>query len=184
MVTRRGRGRDCAPTALDRALLGGASTSPLGVTMRTPSYIALSAAIAGFIATLVSHVFTLMHGRLLTSAMISPQVLSALLEGITLTAIIGIGTYLGARWAPPRQRTAGLAQVLGVLYFIIGGLLTFPIKTYAVAVEMPRASGGRLGSATGDFVVFSAAAILAVVIALLIARGIAAFCGGKVGGDA
>src|SRR5262249_27594184 len=29
--TRCGRGRDCAPTALDRALLGGPSTSPLGV---------------------------------------------------------------------------------------------------------------------------------------------------------
>ena len=29
MVTRRGRGRDCAPAALDRALLGGPSTSPL-----------------------------------------------------------------------------------------------------------------------------------------------------------
>src|SRR6516165_5393783 len=26
---RRGRGRDCAPAALDRALLGGPSTSPL-----------------------------------------------------------------------------------------------------------------------------------------------------------
>src|SRR5262249_17227814 len=30
VVTRRGRGRDCAPAALDRALLGGPSTSPLG----------------------------------------------------------------------------------------------------------------------------------------------------------
>ena len=30
MCPRRGRGRDCAPAALDRALLGGPSTSPLG----------------------------------------------------------------------------------------------------------------------------------------------------------
>ena len=32
MVTRRGRGRHCAPAALDRALLGGPSTSPLGIS--------------------------------------------------------------------------------------------------------------------------------------------------------
>ena len=31
VVTRRGRGRDCAPAPIARALLGGPSTSPLGV---------------------------------------------------------------------------------------------------------------------------------------------------------
>jgi hypothetical protein len=33
VVTRRGRGRYCAPAALDRALLGGPSTSPLEVPL-------------------------------------------------------------------------------------------------------------------------------------------------------
>jgi TonB family protein len=33
VVTRRGRGRQCAPATLDRALRGGPSTSPLGVVM-------------------------------------------------------------------------------------------------------------------------------------------------------
>ena len=34
MVTSRGRGRQCAPAAHDRALLGGPSTSPLAVAMK------------------------------------------------------------------------------------------------------------------------------------------------------
>src|SRR5262249_16382662 len=44
---RRGRGRDCAPAALDRALLGGPSTSPLERSMRSHF---VSGAIAGALA--------------------------------------------------------------------------------------------------------------------------------------
>ena len=45
MCSRRGRGRDCAPAALNRALLGGPSTSPLDVMLRLTSVVVLSVAL-------------------------------------------------------------------------------------------------------------------------------------------
>ena len=52
MVPRRERGRDCAPAALDRALLGGPSTSPLGAMPKLTTLTALSIGFAaGFLCT-------------------------------------------------------------------------------------------------------------------------------------
>jgi hypothetical protein len=82
------------------------------------------------------------------------------------------------------QRTVRLAQVPGVFYFSIGVVLTIPIKTHAAAVEMRRARGGALGPVLTTFVVSIVAALLVVVVSLLIARGMAVFCGGKVGREA
>jgi hypothetical protein len=52
---RRGRGRDCAPAALGRALLGGPSTSPLGgpsVTLPLLAFLAFLALFALSVLTL------------------------------------------------------------------------------------------------------------------------------------
>jgi hypothetical protein len=46
VAARRGRGRDCAPASLDRALLGGPSTSPLERSMRRLYLISVSVGVA------------------------------------------------------------------------------------------------------------------------------------------
>jgi hypothetical protein len=54
---RRGRGRDCAPAALDRALLGGPSTSPLERTLMTSILGIVPGIVVGF-DVLVQWAFT------------------------------------------------------------------------------------------------------------------------------
>ncbi|HTC16349.1 MAG TPA: hypothetical protein VK695_11160 [Steroidobacteraceae bacterium] len=153
--------------------------------MRKPSYIALIAAVALFVAVLVEHVFTLMRGPPPNSATISSEVFSALLEGIIPGVLIWVGTYIGARWAAPHQRTVRLAQVLGVSYFIIGLALNVPIKTHAVLLDMPAVSASASPLTLVTPVVASiGAALVMVVVSILLARGLAVICGGTVGRDA
>ena len=77
LVTRRGRGRHSAPAALDWALLGGPSTSPLGGMLRA---VLKSRAVAGFCAVgcvlLVSLVLPYLA---LALARVVPNVVASLL---------------------------------------------------------------------------------------------------------
>ena len=154
--------------------------------MRTPSYIAFVAATALSIAVFVPQVFTLPLGP-------SPphfpaiflEISVAFLEAIILGVLIWVGTYIGARWAPPQQRTIRLAQVLGVLYLIIGFAMTLPIKTHALLVDMPPPSAS---ASVLDPIRPIAASIgvtlVILVVSLFLARSLAAICGERVSRDA
>jgi len=127
----------------------------------------------------------LTRGAPLNSATMSPGIFSALVEGIIPGVLIWVGTYRAARWAAPRQRTARLAQVLGVSYLIIGVAMTLPIKTHAVALldmSPPSGSAGPLDFVS-PFVASIGVALVMVVVSLFLARGLAAICGGKVSRD-
>jgi hypothetical protein len=146
--------------------------------LRTSSHIATIAAVALFVATLVSHAFRLLHGPSLDSATMSPGALSAFLEGIIPAVLVWVGTYSGARWAAPQQRTARLAQVLGILYFLIGVAISLPIKTHAVLLGMPTASRSTgAPEFLSPFVASVVVAFVAVAVSLFLARGLAATCG-------
>jgi hypothetical protein len=133
--------------------------------MRTPSHIASLAAIAFAVPILLSQVQTL-------------GVLTALLGGIGAGVLVWAGTYVGARWAAPHQRTVRLAWVLGILFFIIGVALTIPIKTHAVLLDMPPPNGS---ASPLDFirplVAYIEAPLVMVVGSLLLTRGVATICG-------
>ena len=88
---------------------------------------------------------------------------------------MGLGTYLGSRWAPPYQRSARLARVLGALFFGLGVLLTFPQKTHAVKMDLPVAAGTNSSVEVPVDVALALIATLAVVLfSVLITRSIAA----------
>lgn len=142
--------------------------------MYTPKHIAFIAAVALAIPIVVSPLLTHTYGSPFSVPTISFGILAGLIPG----ALVWVGTYVGARWAASHQRTVRLAQVLAILYFIVGIVLTLPIKTHAVLLEMLPASGS---AGPLDFVsplVFSVGASLVMVVApMLLTRGIAILCG-------
>ena len=154
--------------------------------MRTPSHIALIAATALFVAAFVLQEFMLPVGPSpLSVPAISLEILYAFLGAIIPGLLIWVGTYIGARWAPPQQRTIRLAQVLGALYLIIGVAMTLPIKTHAVLVDMPPPSGtASVLDPVRPFAAGIRVALVMVVVSLLLARSLAAICGGRVARDA
>ena len=103
--------------------------------------------------------------------------LGDLLAPIAGGLLVGLGTYLGSRWAPPYQRSARLARVLGAFFFGLGVLLTFPHMTHAVKMDMPVAGGA---TSSVDVLVDVALALIAslvvVLFSMLITRSIAALC--------
>lgn len=142
--------------------------------MRTPKHLAFIAAVAFAVPILVSQVLTFMYDPPSGPATISLGILSGLIPG----ALVWVGRYMGARWAASHQRTVRLAQVLGVLYFIVGVAMTIPIKTDAALLEMDPARGS---ASPFDFIspVVSSVGIplLMVVAPMLLTRGVAMLCG-------
>lgn len=149
--------------------------------MKSSTRIYVLAAVALAIPIVVSPVLTRAYGSPFSVPTISFGILAGLIPG----ALVWVGTYVGARWAASQQRTVRLAQVLAILYFIVGIVLTLPIKTHAVLLEMPAASGS---AGPLDFVsplAFSVGAPLVMVVApMLLTRGIAILCGRKTRRDA
>jgi hypothetical protein len=100
-----------------------------------------------------------------------------LLAPIAGGLLVGLGTYLGSRWAPPFQRSVRLARVLGTFFFGPGVVLTFPHKTHAVKMDLPVAGGAANSVAVVVDVALALIAASAVVLcSMLITRGIAALC--------
>jgi hypothetical protein len=130
----------------------------------------------------MSQAFTLLRGPSLYSAHMSLLILSALLGGIIPAVLVWAGTYIGARWAAPHQRTTRLVLVLGILYLLIGVAISLPIKTHAVRLDMSIASRdtGPL-EFIGPVATSAVVAFVTVTVSLLLARSLAAICGPRPG---
>lgn len=146
--------------------------------MRTSRYIASFAAIALAIPIVASRVLMLVTGPRSGPAEIALGVSVALLEGIIPGVLVWVGTYVGTRWAAPYDRTGRLAQVLGVLYLVVGVAMSTPIKTHAVLLDMPPPSSSASPLDVIRPLVASVGGPLVMVVgSLLLARGIATVCG-------
>ncbi len=100
--------------------------------MRTPRHIADVSAIALAGAAIVTSAATTVIGRgafLFTIA-------STTLAALSLGALVGCGTYLGARLALPEERTDRLVACLGAIYLPVGIVLALPIPTHAVLIDL------------------------------------------------
>src|SRR5690348_12490806 len=54
-------------------------------------------------------------------------------------ALVWVGTYIGARNSPPNQRSDRLVRTLSLIFIGLGLLVSLPIRTHAVRLEMPGA---------------------------------------------
>ena len=148
--------------------------------MTSPHRIAMTAGLAlVFAGSATSTVAHLLTGQSFKPQAIAFQALECFIAGV----IVWVGTYAGARMCAPWLRTPRLVRVLAVLYGILGVLLSLPIKTHAVVVEMPR------GGFTASYYLFSTAfcivtALVIALIPLLVVRTLARAFGDEVGRDA
>jgi hypothetical protein len=153
--------------------------------MRTAGQVALigagALAIAIFIAMVVSEAVRFRGAN-------APYLLGVVVAasgGLLIGALVWVGTYVGARLAAPHQRTGRLVKWLAVIYGAGGVLLSLPVKTHAVKLDMPAGSGGA-GHVElwNGWLLPLAIPLLVVIVALLITRVLAAALGEKVGRDA
>jgi hypothetical protein len=151
-----------------------------GVMTRTPGRIALvgasATALALMTATLGMAVFHLAG----VEASPGYAVLSAIIEALTIGALVWCGTYIGARATPIEQRGNGLTVWLASIYFTAGIALSLPIKTHAVLVHFsaPDAHGSPVpvtGSITISLIPLAAVLLLPIavtrILAMVLARG-------------
>jgi hypothetical protein len=135
--------------------------------MRTSARIAATAAIA-MTASMYLVLLITKHFSALPEDLLAP---------IVGGFLVGLGSYLGSRWAPVGQRTARLSHVLGVFFFGLGIVLTFPHKTHAIKMDMPATAGSS--SSIEVFVDVALAPIAAsavVLVSMLLTRGVAVLC--------
>jgi hypothetical protein len=100
-------------------------------------------------------------------------------------AFVWLGTFVGVRWSPMRQRTNRLARLLALMYLVCGIALGLPIKTHAVKVDMPQVNDDSgLIISPPPKVVAAGVLLLMFVLPVALARGAAALCAVAVDRDA
>jgi hypothetical protein len=136
--------------------------------MRAPVHLAGSSALA--LATSMFAVILLtQHSVSLLYDLFAPSV-----GGV----LVGLGTYVGCRWAPPSQRSTRLAGALGVIYLTLGVALTLPRTSHAIKIDLPVADAGTGLTGISLEVVLGLIALFSLVLfPILLARGVAALCG-------
>jgi hypothetical protein len=143
--------------------------------MRSPSFFAGVAFLAELLSALVVGAAA---GHL-------PWFAGAIVEAAMLGVLVFAGTYVGVRWAAPHQRTRRLAWSLGLLYLVVGVALFAPIQTHAV-MQRPNQGGSVIGvpASVPPAVTTVALPLVLLLASILLARGLAAGCGGRLDRDA
>lgn len=109
-----------------------------------------------------------------TTSVVTSTAVGALLLG----ALVWLGTYIGARLAPPAQRTGRLARWLGAIYALVGVALTVPVRTHAIRIDLPI-SGAQspdtslLGPLTIALVSLASLVSLAIAVTRILAATLA-----------
>ena len=93
--------------------------------------------------------------------------------------LVWVGVYFGARFAPSHQRNGRLVRLAAITFGVLGLLLSLPIKTHAVRLDMP--SAGDASASQFLPLLIPVALIAAVVLGSgLITRALAAVSGSRV----
>ena len=109
---------------------------------------------------------------------------TAAVAGLVLGGIAWIGTYLGTRLSKPSQRTPRLGRWLSLTYAVLGLLLSLPISTHAVKMDMPPAASTHAAPTLALFsplVMTLAIPLIIAVVCLIITRSLAAVLGSRDG---
>jgi hypothetical protein len=153
--------------------------------MRAPSRIALFGAGGVILASFL----TSAGGQLLRKPQRIYEIANvtgfAAAEAIFVGALVWVGTYIGARLAAANQRTDRLVRVLVLTYAAIAILLSLPIETHWVVLDVsPGSSGMVQGTDWSQFVLVFGAPVAVVVLFAVITRVLAAALRGKTSRDA
>lgn len=143
--------------------------------MITPSRIAVAGSCAMAVSVTVTNGIVQIAGPASLSGWLASTVAGALGVGL----LVWVGMYVGARFSPPHQRNGRLAWLTVITFGVLGVLLSLPIKTHAVKLDMP--SAGDASASQFMPLLTSVALIAAVVLGSgLITRALAAVSGSRV----
>ena len=112
--------------------------------MRTARYVATVSTVVLAFTVMVASIARELVGSLNSDAVLSAFG-EAALGAVFLGALAWLGTYLGARFSTPNERSDRLTRVLSLTFIAVGVLLSLPFQTHALKLDMPSASYARSG---------------------------------------
>ncbi len=125
-------------------------------------------------------VLTVLAARLVVDLVVSSRGEASLvslgqaaLASVLLGAFAWLGTYLGARFSAPYQRSDRLIRVVSLTFIAFGVLLSLPIKTYAIRIDIPTASYESSGVDWSAVLLSLGLLGLLVLIPFAVTRGLA-----------
>lgn len=140
--------------------------------MTTPSRVAIAGSCAMAISAVVTNVIVQIAGPAI-SASAWESLLATLAGALGISVLAWVGMYFGARFSPSHQRNGRLAWLAAIAFGVLGVLLSLPIKTHAIMLDMPPAGDASAGQFM--HLLLPVAFIAAVLLgSLLITRALAA----------
>jgi hypothetical protein len=113
------------------------------------------------------------------SASLSGLLASTVAEALGIGLLVWVGMYFGARFSPPHQRNGRLVWLTVVAFGVLGVLLSLPIETHAIRLDMP--SAGDASAIQFMPLLIPVALIAAAVLgSAFITRALAAVSGSRV----
>jgi len=103
---------------------------------------------------------------------------SAAAEALGVSLLVWVGIYFGARTSAPQQRSRRLVAISSFVFGFFGVLLSLPIKTHAVMLDMPS-SVGPSGSHYLLMLIPIAVATVVILGPMFITRALAVMSGAK-----
>jgi hypothetical protein len=147
--------------------------------MISPSRIAVAGSCAMAVSMAVTNGIMQIAGPASPSASLSGLLTSTLAGTLGIGFLAWVGTYFGARFSPPHQRNGRLVWLTAITFGVLGVLLSLPIKTHAVRLDMP--SAGDASASQFMPLLIPVALIAAVVLVfVVITRALAAASGSRV----
>lgn len=142
--------------------------------MSTPSRIAVIGSGVLVAATFTTNVLVRFAGQAFRPVSFAELAASAVPGALGIGLLVWIGIYFGARLAAPDRRNGRLMKLVVTTYGVLGVLLSLPIDTHAVRVDMPSAGDASAIQITP--VLVSVVAVVGIVLgSLFITRVLAAF---------
>ena len=140
--------------------------------MRTPRHVATVCACALAVTVLVASVVRELLGSPRGDAVLD-ALAEAALGSLFLGTFVWLGTYFGARYSAPYQRSDRLIRVLSLTYIALGVILSLPFQTHAVRLDMPAASYTSSGGGWDAVLLPLGFLALVVVIPFVLTRALA-----------
>jgi hypothetical protein len=150
--------------------------------MRTPRYVAGIGAGTLIVTLLVTSIVRELVGSWRDDAFLS--LATQAFGCFFLGALVWVGTYLGARYSVASHRNDRLVRVLSLSFIVVGVLLSLPIETHAVKLDMPPAGSAPPDIDVGTVFLPLSLLLLTVIIPFVLTRVLAATVGKAGASDA